>query len=105
MKFWRIYRLPGSRSVWHIDTGPNTAIINVRAFSLDGTCAASVDMGTGFPRAWIEIPYGSTELYIIQDVAIWRAISMSATIPICEVDKKTHFGPCCFYKNSEALCR
>ena len=77
MKFWRIYRLPGSRSVWHIDTGPDTPVINVRSLSLDGVCMASVDTGTGFPRAWFEIPYGSTELYIIQGVAIWRNVAAS----------------------------
>jgi hypothetical protein len=75
MKFWRIYRLPGSRSVWHIDSGQDTPIINVRSFSFDGTCAHSVDTGVGVPRAWIEIPYGSTELYIIEGVAIWRNVA------------------------------
>jgi hypothetical protein len=80
MKFWRIYRLPGSRQIWHIDTGDNTPIINVRSFSMDGTCASSVDRGVGVPRAWIEVPYGSTELYIIQGVAVWRNVASNPSV-------------------------
>src|SRR5258706_11435561 len=29
---WRIYRLPGSREIWHIDSGPGTQVFNVRGY-------------------------------------------------------------------------
>lgn len=51
---WRIYRLPGSRKIWHIDSGPGTKIINVLA--LHSLCPmASIDVGCGYPRAWFEV--------------------------------------------------
>lgn len=64
---WRIYRLPGSREVWHIDAGPGTQIFNVRGFEC-GQNSRSVDIGgNSIPRAWIEVP--SAELHIVDGVA------------------------------------
>jgi hypothetical protein len=65
---WRIYRLPGSREVWHIDSGCGTQIFNVRGYK----CAAdsgSVDIGgNNSPRAWIEV-FG--ELHIVNQIALF----------------------------------
>jgi hypothetical protein len=68
---WRIYRLPGSREVWHVDSGPDTPIVNVRGFQLNVPCR-SVDVGgDNVPRAWIEIPYfNGMELYVIGGIAV-----------------------------------
>lgn len=51
---WRIYRLPGSRRLWHIDAGPGTVVINVYAWQSQ-LPVYSVDIGNGMPRAWVEI--------------------------------------------------
>lgn len=68
MTTWRIYRLPGSRDIWHIDSGKGTQVFNVRGYK----CAAdssSVDIGgNNSPRAWIEI-YG--ELHLIDGTAFF----------------------------------
>jgi hypothetical protein len=66
---WRIYRLPGSRKVWHIDAGPGTPVFNVFGFECFAD-AQSVDIGDGVPRAWIEIPE-HTELHIVDGKAIF----------------------------------
>jgi len=67
---WRIYRLPGSRMFWHIDTGVGTPVINVLAFHVATLEVHSRDIGDGFPRAWIEIPRNNNEqLHIIQGAA------------------------------------
>jgi hypothetical protein len=79
---WRIYRLPGSREVWHVDSGPGTHIINVRGFVSQVPCR-SVDIGgDNVPRAWIEIPpyFGSLELYVIAGV-----LYVTSGIAVCVV--------------------
>jgi hypothetical protein len=70
MKPWRIYRLPGSREVWHLDQGPHTPIINVRGFeSLAHTRAVDIG-GDNIPRAWIEIN-GDELLHVIDGIAVF----------------------------------
>jgi hypothetical protein len=68
---WRIYRLPGSRQIWHIDSGPCTQIFNVRGYR----CAAdsqSVDIGgDNVPRAWIEV---IGELHIVNGMALFSFV-------------------------------
>jgi len=76
---WRIYRLPGSRQAWHVDNGPDTQIVNVIGFEFSGIAVKSVDIGCGYPRAWIEVPFDGTELHIIDGVATWRKFD-----PVCE---------------------
>jgi hypothetical protein len=70
LRNWRIYRLPGSREVWHLDSGPGTDIYNVRGYR----CfipSHSVDIGgTNVPRAWIQIHCGCS-LHIINGIAIF----------------------------------
>jgi hypothetical protein len=65
---WRIYRLPGSREVWHIDSGCGTQVFNVRGYK----CAAdseSVDIGgMHSPRAWIQV-FG--ELHVVNGMALF----------------------------------
>lgn len=77
---WRIYRLPGSRLIWHVDTGPNTQIVNVRGFQIFTPCY-SVDDESKHPRAWIELPVEwnyeekeivhRAEMHVIDGVAVW----------------------------------
>lgn len=74
---FRIYRLPGSRGVWHLDTGFGTQIINVIGF--DCRCAShAVDMGdiAEMPRAWIEII--NAELHIIDGIAFFDSLKIKA---------------------------
>jgi hypothetical protein len=64
---WRIYRLPGSREIWHVDSGQGTTIFNVRGFA-SKVMARSVDIGgDNVPRAWIEI--SGCELHIVNGIA------------------------------------
>jgi hypothetical protein len=74
---WRIYRVPGSQKIWHIDNGPGTQIINVRGFELH-VISWSVENPEAHPRAWIELPYENTVLHILNGVAIWDAVAVAA---------------------------
>jgi hypothetical protein len=66
---WRIYRLPGSREVWHIDSGPDTKIFNVRGYE-SSVISRSVDIGgMNVPRAWIEI--GECDLHLVNGFAVF----------------------------------
>lgn len=81
---WRIYRLPGSREVWHVDSGPGTHIVNVRGFEIYVPCR-SIDVGgDNVPRAWIEIAEVpamrafpnqplNADFYIVGGIAVWVA--------------------------------
>ncbi len=80
---WRIYRLPGSREIWHIDAGCGTPVFNVRRYSCN-VPSRSVDIGgSNVPRAWIEID-GDAELHITDGVAEWRACSIAAVAAAVE---------------------
>ena len=71
---WRIYRLPGSRKVWHVDRGQGTQVFNVLGY-IANVATQSVDVECGaMPRAWIEIPFENTQLHVISGVAIWDAV-------------------------------
>lgn len=66
---WRIYRLPGSREIWHVDTGEGTQIFNVRGYFAN-VPSISVDIGgNNSPRAWIKL---EGELHIINEIAHFR---------------------------------
>jgi hypothetical protein len=81
---WRIYRLPGSRQIWHIDSGPGTEIVNVLGYK----CAAdteSVDIGgQNVPRAWIAV-YG--DLHIVNGIALFSTVlpNVEKDIKVCAV--------------------
>ena len=62
---WRIYRLPGSREVWHIDSGCGTPVFNVKAYR--AADSYSVDRLNAHPRAWIEVK--DQELHIVNGIA------------------------------------
>jgi hypothetical protein len=65
---WRIYRLPGSREIWHIDSGDGTKVFNVRGYEAQ-VLSRSVDIGgNNVPRAWIEL-HG--ELHVIDGIAVF----------------------------------
>ena len=68
---WRLYRLPGSREIWHVDNGEGTQVYNVRGFEMN-VPSRSVDIGNGNPRAWVEIEYVVSEFYIINGIATWN---------------------------------
>jgi hypothetical protein len=66
---WRIYRLPGSRAMWHIDAGCGTPVFNVRGYN--AAESKSVDIGgNNVPRAWIEI--SGQEFHIINGWAYFE---------------------------------
>jgi hypothetical protein len=75
---WRVYRLPGSRKIWHIDNGPDTQILNVLGVQFDDQ-TKSVDIGCGVPRAWLQLEH--SELHVINGVAIF-------SYPLAEVLEK-----------------
>lgn len=55
MTAWRIYRVPGSRQWWHIDSGPNTPIVSVKRWRA-AVATEAVDVGGAVqPRAWIKV--------------------------------------------------
>jgi hypothetical protein len=67
---WRIYRLPGSRENWHVDSGQGTPIVNVRGFEIF-VPSRSVDIGgENVPRAWIEIALDA-EFFIVAGNALF----------------------------------
>ena len=75
LEAWRIYRLPGSRENWHIDSGCGTQIVNVRGYNCRVACF-SVDIGGEHsPRAWIQINKNQLPLkvdfHIINGVALF----------------------------------
>lgn len=79
---WRIYRLPGSREFWHIDNGPGTQIINVKAFHIECPCT-SVDEAeqhqNAVPvRAWIEV--NMANLYIQNGTALFVGMDYKVSL-------------------------
>lgn len=75
---WRIYRLPGSREIWHVDAGNGTPIFNVRGYECN-VPTASVDVGgENVPRAWIAL---KGDLHIINGVAVFSRIVVTEKIP------------------------
>lgn len=53
---WRLYRLPGSREWWLIDSGKKTPILKVLAIEVQ--CCRTITMNdptNGQPIAWFEI--------------------------------------------------
>jgi hypothetical protein len=79
---WRIYRLPGSREIWHIDSGAGTKVFNVRGYEAQ-VPSVSVDIGgNNMPRAWIQM---DGELHIIDGIAVFDRIRIQ-----CQVSVSTH---------------
>jgi hypothetical protein len=75
MMNWRIYRLPGSREIWHIDSGENTLVFNVRGYDAQ-VPTQSVDIGgNNVPRAWITL---QGELHIVNNVAVFSRVKVPA---------------------------
>lgn len=59
---WRLYRLPGSGKVWHIDSGPGTLVINCLGWHSDVPVIGREHPSAGYiapeifyVRAWIEV--------------------------------------------------
>jgi hypothetical protein len=73
VNIWRIYRLPGSKQFWHVDSGEDSQVYNVLEFDALVT-SRSVDIRDGFPRAWIEIDRDKSELHIVNNVAVFTPV-------------------------------
>lgn len=70
MHAWRIYRLPGSRTIWHIDSGCGTAVVNVTGFKcFVNSEAVDVPNSQKQPRAWIQVNADGVELHVINGIA------------------------------------
>lgn len=68
MDKFRVYRLPSSREVWLVDSGPETEVHRVRGIEIK--ChAISRDNPAETPRAWLEVD--AKEMFIMGDVAIF----------------------------------
>lgn len=68
---FRIYRLPGSREIWHVDAGQGTPVFNVRGYECN-VPSSSVDIGgNNVPRAWIAL---QGDLHIIGGIAVFSRI-------------------------------
>lgn len=52
---WRVYRLPGSRQWWHIDSGPGTPVVNCLGFMSDVPLQTVNGPGDVVPRAWVQV--------------------------------------------------
>lgn len=78
---WRIYRLPGSRDIWHIDSGVGTDVFNVRGYK----ClvpSQSVDIGGNHvPRAWIAVSR-CFFLHLVDGVALFMGREIPP--PVCK---------------------
>lgn len=89
----RMYRLPGSREVWHIDSGPGTFVFDVRGFQSFAPCK-SVDIGgDNVPRAWIQFD-NDVELHIIGGNALWHVVAtVSAVDAVTPVTRDSVVAP------------
>lgn len=78
---WRIYRLPGSREIWHVDSGPGTKIFNVRGYEAV-VMTRSIDIGgNNTPRAWIQ---AEGELHIVNGIAVFDRVRVQCQrVEIC----------------------
>lgn len=77
---WRIYRLPGSREIWHIDGGSGTPVINVRGYNCFAA-SRSVDIGgANVPRAWIEVNGRESELHIVDGIAHFDVVCLDGEL-------------------------
>ena len=74
---WRIYRLPGSREFWHIDSGPGTQIVNVKAFHIECPCTSVDEGGKELVRAWIEV--NMANLYIQNGTALFVGMAYNVS--------------------------
>lgn len=78
---WRIYRLPGSRETWHIDSGAGTQVFNVRGFC--ASSSKSIDIGgNNSPRAWIEV---IGEFHVIDGIARFAVCNKKEIVPCAAV--------------------
>jgi hypothetical protein len=75
---WRIYRLPGSREFWHIDNGPGTQIVNVKAFHIECPCTSVDEGGHELVRAWIEV--NMANLYIQNGTALFVGMDYKVSL-------------------------
>lgn len=66
---WRVYRLPGSREIWHVDAGPKTPVFNVRGYRSNDSYSVDIG-GNNVPRAWIQVD--EQELHIINGIAVFE---------------------------------
>lgn len=71
--------MPGSRTLWHIDAGEDTQIVNVERWQ-SRVPTKSVDIGgMNVPRAWIEIEgEPQIDLHILNGVAVWNLAAVAA---------------------------
>lgn len=74
---WRIYRLPGSREIWHIDAGENTPVFNVRNYECDTPSRSDGNGGTSQPRSWIAV---QGDLHIIGGIAVFSHMKVAEKI-------------------------
>jgi hypothetical protein len=66
---WRIYRLPGSREIWHIDAGCIRHAFDVKHWRSNVPTNDKDIGGNNVPRAWVEIQ--NAELHLIDGVAVF----------------------------------
>ena len=71
---WRIYRLPGSREIWHVDSGEGTQVFNVRGYAAQVPTSSIDGDASKQPRAWIE---ARGEFYIIDGIALFDRIRVA----------------------------
>jgi hypothetical protein len=88
---FRIYRIPGSKKFWHIDSGQGSQKFNVLGYDamVDTT---SVDSPEENPRARIQIDGDTTDFYVING----RAFFDTKKYPINNVIGKDKCGVCLF---------
>src|SRR5437016_2520530 len=56
MNKWRIYRLPGDRQWWRIDSGQGTAVLFCNHWSsTEPMFSRDLPRSNDMPRAWIEV--------------------------------------------------
>lgn len=98
---WRIYRLPGSREIWHIDSGDGTQVINVHAWQ-SSVAVQSFDRGGSIhPRAYISVNFA--ELYVNE-----TRTSVGHVVRIGQFIQSVHSGPAITEpdcKHRAAFCR
>jgi hypothetical protein len=73
---FRIYRLPGSRKQWLIDSGPGTMQYTANGVDI-AVPSHSVDSPTETPRAWLEVD--AKDMFIMDNRAVFPGVAWSGT--------------------------
>lgn len=90
MSWYRVYRLPGDREFWRIDSGDGTGFgVRVKQIFVSGAAVNTVDRPSAHPRAWLAVH--ARHLFVDGDTAylVNTVKQYTAFLSCTSGDKKT----------------